>query len=108
MRTRSEMVMIACLKSEMGRLWGGLAAVEPFGEGYGLLVVITNRLVESMDLRIVFANHKLKFQYPAGPKPLFGGIHDGPAKALVARLRIDRDVIDPTAMAIVAGHDRRD
>src|SRR5882757_399060 len=82
------------------------AAVEPFGEGHCLLIVVTDRPVERVNLHIVLADHQLQLEDAALTQPRFRGVHDRAAKIQVTLIRIDRDVVDPAAMPVIPDHDR--
>src|SRR5207302_9658513 len=101
---RSATVMTCLL---MLRLRGSLAAVEPFGKHHALLIVVAQRLIEGMDLGVIFPDHQLKFLNTASAEPVVRRGHDHATVAFVAMIGIDRDVIDPAAMAIMTNQRRR-
>src|SRR5690242_20473057 len=75
-------------------LWRRFAAVEPLGEYDAILLEITDRLIERVNLGVVAAHHQLQLFDAAGAQPVFRRIHDGAAMALEALIGVDSDVID--------------
>src|ERR1043166_2470647 len=102
MRTRSETVMKKFLSFQPSRC--RFAAVEPFGVDDAVLFGIIEGLVEGLHLGIVTPHQELHLRDALSAQPVLRGRHHGPAKTAAAMIRIDADVIDPAAMAVVAGH----
>ena len=82
-------------------------SVEPFGVDDAFLLVITQRVVKRLHLLVVRPYHQLQFFDAALAQPILRRGHDRAAVAFVATVGIDRHVIHPAAMAIVANQHRR-
>ena len=76
--------------------------IEPLGIDDALLLDIIERLIKRLHLGVVGPHHKLQFFDAERPQPVFRGIHDYAAVPLVTTIGIDRDVIDPAAMAVMS------
>jgi hypothetical protein len=61
--------------------------------------------VKRNHLGVRLPHQKLRFNHTALAKPFLGRLNHLPAKPATARFRIGRDVVEPTAMAIMADHD---
>ena len=83
-------------------------AVEPFLEGRDPGIDVSERLVKRADRRVVRAQHELDLRRPGILEPFLGPAHQTPAKAVSLHIRIDRQIVDPAPMAVMAGHDAAD
>src|SRR5262249_16068697 len=86
------------------RSW--LATVEPFGKGDALLIIITQRFVKGVNLRVIGTNHQLQLGDAARAEPILSGVHDVAAIALEAVIGIDSDVIDPATVTVMSDEHR--
>src|SRR3954447_12734718 len=100
MRMRSEMVM-----GSISVVWSRNAAVEPLLEHHRGRFLKAQRLIERIGLHILAADQELQLQDARVAQPAFRRCHDDAAKAELAAVGIDGDVIDPAAMTVMADHD---
>jgi len=79
-------------------------AVEPLRIDDALLRRVAEPVVERAHACVVRPHHQLNFFDALLAQPILGCRHDGAAEILPLPRRIDRDVIDPTAVAVVSDH----
>src|SRR3981189_3631834 len=79
------------------------AAVEPFGENQPRLLAIADRFVEGLHRLVSGPHPQLQFLDAGLAQPTLGRVHDRAAETFLLVGGIDRDVIDPAAMAVMPG-----
>ncbi|GCC47984.1 hypothetical protein chiPu_0031919, partial [Chiloscyllium punctatum] len=84
------------------------AAVEPFGQHYRGRFLIAERLVERARLGVLPPHQQLQLRHAGGTQPVLGCGHHDAAQALALAGGVDRDVVDPAAMAVMTDHRGRD
>src|ERR1700753_3293061 len=100
----SSEVAIASREENASKLGCDFPAVEPLGIHDARLLVITDRFIERLHLGVLRPHQQLQLGDAGIAEPGFGCIHHRTAMSLAAMIRIDRDIVDPAAVALMANH----